>query len=80
MATIIPQLGITFTSATAVLLTQSTMPKRRKIACLFGLAGEPFWVWSTVEAHQWGILALVALYTFLWGKGFYQYYIRGVAP
>lgn len=65
----IAQLGIALLGVTAIWLSQSANEHRRKFACLFGLAGQPFWFWSAITAEQWGILVLCCFYTVAWARG-----------
>ena len=76
MTPIIPQIGIAMTGLTAIILTQSRNEKVRKYACLFGLAGQPFWFWSTIAAEQYGIVLMNCLYTAAWAKGLYIHWIK----
>ncbi|MDO8345854.1 MAG: hypothetical protein Q7T48_21830 [Cellvibrio sp.] len=70
------QLAIAFTGILAVWLTQDQRPSKRKYACLFGLAGQPFWFYTTYQAEQWGIFMLSFFYTVAWAKGFYLFWIK----
>lgn len=70
------QIGIALTGVTAIFLTQSKSREMQRCACIFGLAGQPFWIWSAVSAQQWGILALTTLYAFAWAKGVWMYWLR----
>ena len=72
----IDQIGIALTGVTAIFLSQSKHEDLRRFACVFGLAGPPFWIYSAWTAEQWGILALTALYTSAWAKGFWMHWIR----
>lgn len=65
----IEQLAIAMTGVTAIWLTQSKSPKARRFACLFGLAGQPFWFWAAITAQQWGIVVLCCFYTVAWARG-----------
>ena len=76
MTSAIAQIGIAFTGVTAIYLTQCGKANWARYACLFGLAGEPFWFWSAIEAHQLGVVALAFLYTFAWGKGLWLHWLR----
>lgn len=69
------QIAIAFTGATAVFLTQCR-PALARYACLFGIAGEPFWFYSSWHAHQWGIMTLAVWYTAAWGKGILTNWIQ----
>lgn len=75
----IDQLAIAATGVTAIFLTQSRSENARRYACLFGLAGQPFWMYAAWTAGQWGILALTALYTGAWAKGVWSHWIRRAA-
>jgi hypothetical protein len=72
----IDQIGIALTGVTAIFLTQSKHERLRRYACLFGMAGQPFWIWSAVKAGQWGVLALTVLYTVAWAKGVWIHWLK----
>ena len=74
----IDQVGIALTGVTAIFLAQSKHEKARRYACFFGLAGQPFWIYSALTAEQWGVLALTMLYTLAWWKGVWSYWIKPV--
>ena len=42
---------------------------RRRFACLFGVAGQPFWLYESFRSEQWGIFVLSIIYTFAWLRG-----------
>jgi hypothetical protein len=63
------QIAIAFTGVIAIWLSQDTREKYRKFACLFGMAGQPFWFYSAITAEQWGIVVLCCFYTYAWAKG-----------
>jgi hypothetical protein len=65
----IDQIGIAATGVTAVFLTQDHRENWRKWACVFGLIGQPFWLYATYTAGQWGIFGLCFLYTLAWARG-----------
>lgn len=65
----IAQFAIALFGVTSIFLSQSADAKQRKFACLFGLAGQPFWFWSSISAEQWGIVLLCCLYTVAWARG-----------
>lgn len=65
----IAQVGIALLGVTAIWLSQSQRHSHRKYACLFGLASQPFWFWSAVEAGQWGVFVLCCFYTLAWAQG-----------
>lgn len=73
MFELLAQVGIAFTGATAVFLTQCR-PAWARYACWFGMAGEPFWFYTSIHKQQWGIFCLAFYYTFAWGKGIYMHW------
>ena len=58
----------------AVWLANDHRESRRKFACLFGLAGQPFWFYTSFAAGQWGIFAISFIYALAWLKGFRFYW------
>ena len=63
------QVAIALTGIIAIWLTQQSNDSWKKYACLFGLAGQPFWFYSSYTAEQWGILVLTIFYTYSWYLG-----------
>ncbi|MCK4814714.1 hypothetical protein KA005_03005 [bacterium] len=63
------QVFIALTGAVAIWLTQQKREGWKKYACLFGIAGQPFWFYSAYMTEQWGILALTFVYTYSWFVG-----------
>jgi len=72
----IEQIAIVITGISAVWFSQDQRPLVRRYACLFGLAGQPFWFYTSYQAGQWGIFTLSFFYTFAWAKGFYLFWIK----
>lgn len=70
METWIPQIGIAMFGMTAVFLVCSKEQRVRRWGPVCGLIGQPFWIWSSIAAEQWGILVLTAFYTYSWWRGF----------
>jgi hypothetical protein len=68
------QVGLAFTGATAIWLSQDKRDEVRRYACLFGLAGQPFWFYTTYTNGQWGIFMLSFVYTWSWYRGFKHYW------
>ena len=64
------QLLLALFGLTAVYLSMvSTKPTHHRWAPVVGLAGQPFWLWVTADARQWGMFALCCCYTALYAKG-----------
>lgn len=72
----IEQIVIFTTGIAAVWLSQDEKSAKRKYACLFGMAGQPFWLYASYQASQWGILILSIVYTIAWMKGLYVFWIK----
>lgn len=68
------QMGIACLGVAAVYLAQDERTSRRRWACLFGLAGQPFWFFETIGAAQWGMVALSVVYTLAWLRGAHTYW------
>lgn len=72
------QIAIALTGVTAIWLSQSEQGGFRKWACIFGLVGQPFWLYSAYTAEQWGIFVLCIFYTLAWFKGFRVHWLSEV--
>ena len=70
------QIAIGLLGVAAVMLSQDERAARRRYACLFGLAAQPFWFYTTWKAQQFGIFALSFLYAASWLRGFYFNWVK----
>lgn len=70
------QLFIAVTGGLAIWLANDYRPGHRRFACLFGLASQPGFLWSTATAEQWGMFALACFYTTAWWRGFLTNWVR----
>jgi len=43
---------------------------------ILGLCGQPFWFYMAVTEDKGGIFALCVLYTYSWGQGIWNHWIR----
>lgn len=66
----IAQAGIVVFGMLAIWCANSTDELQRRLACLFGLAAQPFWFYETASAGQWGIFAISFVYAYSWYRGF----------
>jgi hypothetical protein len=71
---LIAQLGLSVFGLTAVYLSQDARASRRRWACIAGLCAQPFWFFETIGSAQWGMVALSAVYTLAWLRGFHSYW------
>lgn len=72
----IDQMMIALTGCVAVFLTQQNNVKWKKYAPILGLVGQPFWFYTTYANEQWGIFILSFFYTYSWGLGVYNSWVR----
>ncbi len=71
----IEQLGIAVFGVTAVFLSQDKRPRVQRWACIFGLLGQPFWLWVAIKSGSWGILILTPFYALSWARGFWNFWV-----
>lgn len=78
------QLGIALFGVTAVTLTQIGNKKLARWACIIGMISQPFWLYATHSAEQWGMFFVCILYTIAWGIGIFKQWVNpwleGVDP
>ena len=43
---------------------------------IIGLIGQPAWIYTTITNEQYGITILAFFYTYSWGQGIYNYWIK----
>lgn len=60
----------------SIWLTNDTRESRRRWAPIIGLAAQPFWLWSSLSAGQYGIAALSVVYAAGWIRGIRMYWRR----
>lgn len=70
------QISIGLLGVVAAFLSQDELAARRRYACLFGLAAQPFWFYATWKAQQYGIFALSFFYAASWLRGFINHWVR----
>jgi hypothetical protein len=70
------QLVIAFTGVIAIWLSQDQREAWRRWACIFGLAGQPFWFYAAWKAGQYGILALCFFYAWSWFRGVRTFWLN----
>lgn len=75
MIDIIIQIFIFVFGVSAIFMSQSKNINIRKWACIVGLTGQPFWIYSTFINAQWGIFLVSFFYTLAWFKGIKTYWI-----
>jgi hypothetical protein len=71
----IDQIGIALFGALAVWLSQERRESHRRWACIFGMLGQPFWLYNSWVAEQWGIFAVSILYAAVWMRGVWLHWL-----
>jgi len=71
----VDQIAIVSLGCIAIWLSQDPRPQWQRWACVFGLAGQPFWIFAAWSVQQWGVLALSMVYAIAWGRGFWVHWI-----
>ncbi len=71
----IDQLVILLTGLPAIFITQCA-PRFMRWAPVLGLLGQPFWIYSSVHAHAFGMVIVNCLYTLAWAKGIFTHWIQ----
>lgn len=72
----IEQLAIAICGIASVWMSQSKDDSVRRWACIFGIAAQPFWMYATFTASQWGIFMLSFVYLAGWLRGAWNYWIQ----
>ena len=72
----IEQVMIGLTGVVAIWITQQGNLNIKKYACLFGIAGQPFWFYSAYQSEQWGIFILCMFYSYSWCVGVNNNWIK----
>lgn len=70
------QIIIAITGMVSIWLTQQHRESWKRYACLIGMAGQPFFLYATFIAEQWGMLLLSSFYTYSWSLGIYNNWIK----
>ena len=72
----ISQIFIGLFGVVGIWLTQQSNENIKKYACVLGLIAQPFWFYSMYQSEQWGVFVLCFFYTYAWGLGFYNGWIK----
>lgn len=75
----ISQIAILVTNAPAIWLV-GRLENWKRWGYVLGLLGQPFWFYTTLHNKQYGVFVLAIWYTYAWGQGFYNYWIKRQKP
>lgn len=80
MIDIMAQVWIACFGMTSIFMVNRGEKWCKKWAPIIGLIGQPAWFVTTISNEQWGLVALVSVYTWSWGYGIYdQWYKKEVS-
>ena len=71
----ISQIGIFLFGASAIWFV-GRKEKWSRWGYVLGLIGQPFWFYTTITYEQYGLVVLCLFYTYSWGQGFYNFWIK----
>jgi hypothetical protein len=69
------QIGIFALGCPAIWLV-SRREKWRRWGYILGLASQGFWFYSSIKHEQWGIAVMSVFYTYAWGLGVWDFWIK----
>ena len=72
----IDQAVIAICGIASVWLSQDQRRSWQRWACIFGICAQPFWLYATWSAGQWGIFALTFIYAAGWLRGVRNFWLR----
>ena len=69
------QIVIVVSGGLAIWMSQGRSTNAKRYACLIGLFGQPFFVYSLWGTELWGQLLLSVWYTLSWARGVWNYWL-----
>jgi hypothetical protein len=66
---VISQIGIALFGVSAVFLVGVRNKRLARWGYVAGVCGQPFWMYATFVAEQWGIFLLTVVYSYCWVNG-----------
>lgn len=68
--------AIIFVFGTSAIYLVGRKEHWRRWGFILGLAGQPFWFYTFFTAEQWGMLCMCLMYTYSWGNGVWNHWIK----
>lgn len=65
-----------FVSGGASIWFMSRKEHWKRWGYIIGIFGQPFWLYTSINAKQWGIVILTIFYTYSFAQGIYFYWIK----
>ena len=63
------QVLILLLGGSAIWAVGSESRRSRFWGCVLGLLSQPFWLWESAQAKQWGVFILSLWYCYAWARG-----------
>ena len=74
---LIAQIGIISLGCSSVwFISRPETWKWKRWGYILGLAANPFWFYIGYKTQQWGIIIVSLWYTYSWGLGVWNYWIK----
>jgi len=67
------QIWIFATGAASIWLLSTTTGARHHAGCWIGLAGQPAWIFTTLQHFQWGVFLLSVVFSCSYLRGIVQH-------
>jgi hypothetical protein len=65
-----------FTFGSSAIWFLGRKEKWNKWGYILGMCGQPFWFYTQIQSENWGIVALSCMYTYSWGQGIWNYWLK----
>lgn len=75
----IEQTAIAVCGVLSIFMSQAASIGQRRWAPIIGLVAQPFWLYASIKANQYGIAALSLVYAAGWARGIHTYWIARTA-
>lgn len=70
------QLLIAVTTVPAIFLSQTRSARLQRLACMFGIAGAPVWLWTSFNPDSWGVFVTAIASAMGWLYGLWNFWGR----
>lgn len=63
-------------SGLAVYINNYENTALRRWTYIVGICAQPFWFYTSITTHQYGLLLVTAIYTYCYAQGIYTFWIK----